>query len=87
MGNKKVRKVLCHGLAIAMAISTMSISTDQSDAASKKAKLAKSSMTIEVGASKKITIKNKNKKAKYTFKASNKRIKVSSAGKTALTLQ
>lgn len=41
-----------------------------------KAKLAKTKITLTVGQKKKITIKGKKKKAKYTFKASNKKVSV-----------
>lgn len=80
MGNKNGKKLLCHGLVFALVCSTVAGST-VSEAAKKKAKLAKKSLTITQGSSKKITIKNKKKKAKYKFKASNKKVKVSAAGK------
>ena len=41
-----------------------------------KAKLAKTKIKLTVGQKKKITIKGKKKKAKYTFKASNKKVSV-----------
>lgn len=80
MGNKNVKKLLCHGLVFAM-VCTSFANASVSDAAAKKAKLAKKTLTITKGSSKKITIKNKKKKAKYKFKASNKKIKVYSSGK------
>ena len=45
-----------------------------------KAKLAKTKITLTVGQKKKITIKGKKKKAKYTFKASNKKVSVNKKG-------
>lgn len=80
MGNKNAKKLLCHGLALAMAVSLVS-GTAPSEAAAKKATLAKKSLTIVKGASKTIKIKNKKKKAKYKFKASNKKITVNKSGK------
>lgn len=82
MGNKNVKKFLCHGLVLAMVCSMTAGATVSDAAKAKKAKLAKKSLTIVKGASKKIKIKNKKKKAKYTFKASKKKIvKVYSSGK------
>lgn len=60
-----------------------------------KAKLAKTKITLTVGQKKKITIKGKKKKAKYTFKASNKKVSVNKkgvvtakkAGKTKITVK
>lgn len=45
-----------------------------------KAKLTNKKITITVGQKKKIAIKGKKKKAKYTFKASNKKVSVSKKG-------
>lgn len=80
MGNVKAKKWLCHGLVLAMSLSLMPAAPDSS-AAKKKAKLAKKKITITQGKTKKIVIKNKKKKAKYKFTASNKKIKVTKAGK------
>lgn len=80
MGNVKAKKWLCHGLVLAMSLSLMPAAPDSS-AAKKKAKLAKKKITITQGKSKKIVIRNKKKKAKYKFTASNKKIKVSKKGK------
>lgn len=80
MGHAKTKKLLCHGLAIAMTLSLVP-SVPDSDAAQKKAKLAKKELTITQGKTKKIVIKNKKKKAKYQFKVSNKKVKVTSSGK------
>lgn len=79
MGYAKVKKLICHGLVAAMVVSLTATASDVS-AAAKKAKLAKKSITIEQGKSKKIVVKNKKKKAKYKFTASNKKIKVSKSG-------
>lgn len=80
MGCAKMKKLLCHGLAVAMVVSLTATASDSS-AAAKKAKPAKKTIKIEQGKSKKIVVKNKKKKAKYKFTASNKRIKVSASGK------
>lgn len=80
MGNVKAKKWLCHGLVLAMSLSLMPAVPDSS-AAKKKAKLAMKKITITQGKSKKIVIKNKKKKATYKFTASNKKIKVTKAGK------
>lgn len=80
MGNVKAKKWLCHGLVLAMSLSLMPAAPDSS-AAKKKAKLAKKKITITQGKTKKIVIRNKKKKAKYKFTASNKKIKVSKKGK------
>ena len=81
MGYAKTKKLLCHGLAIAMTLSLVP-SVPDSDAAQKKAKLAKKELTITQGKTKKIVIKNKKKKAKYLFSSSRKKVaKVSSSGK------
>lgn len=80
MGNKNRKKLLCHGLVLALVCSTAAGAT-VSDAAKKKAKIAKKNLTIVKGASKKIKIKYKKKKAKYKFKASNKKVKVYKSGK------
>ena len=42
--------------------------------AAKKAKVTKKNVKLVVGSKKTISIKNKNKKCKYTFKTSNKKI-------------
>lgn len=80
MGCAKMKKLLCHGLAVAMVVSLTATASDSS-AAAKKAKPAKKTIKIEQGKSKKIVVKNKKKKAKYKFTASNKKIKVSASGK------
>ena len=80
MGCAKMKKLLCHGLAVAMVVSLTATASDSS-AAAKKAKPAKKTIKIEQGKSKKNVVKNKKKKAKYKFTASNKRIKVSASGK------
>ncbi len=80
MGRKNGKKILCYGLAFAMICSTAT-GTMTSGASGKKAKLAKKKLTITKGTSRKIVIKNKKRKAKYKFKASNKKVKVYSSGR------
>lgn len=80
MNRTKMKRVLCHGLVIAISVSLMSMAPE-SHAAKKKTKLAKKKITIVQGKTKKIVIRNKKKKATYKFTASNKKIKVSKTGK------
>jgi len=53
MGCAKMKKLLCHGLAVAMVVSLTATASDSS-AAAKKAKPAKKTIKIEQGKSKKI---------------------------------
>ena len=46
MGCAKMKKLLCHGLAVAMVVS-LTASASDSSAAAKKAKPAKKTITIE----------------------------------------
>lgn len=79
MSSKNIRKFLCHIMVLAL-VCTMTSGMPVSSAA-KKASIAKKNMVLKKGTSKKIIIKNKNKNARYTFKASNKKIKASKKGK------
>ena len=79
MGNKKGTKVLCY--AVVTALTFTSLMTPANASAAKKAKLAKKTLVIMQGKSKRIVIKNKKSKAKYKFKASNAKIKVTKTGK------
>lgn len=65
---------LCFSLSFALLASALSPSFSADVFA--KAKLAKTKITLTVGQKKKITIKGKKKKVKYTFKASNKKVSV-----------
>lgn len=84
---------LCFSLSFALLASALSPSFSADVFA--KAKLAKTKITLTVGQKKKITIKKKKKKAKYTFKASNKKVSVNKkgvvtakkAGKTKITVK
>ena len=84
---------LCFSLSFALLASALSPSFSADVFA--KAKLAKTKITLTVGQKKKITIKGKKKKAKYTFKASNKKVSVNKkgvvtakkAGKTKITVK
>lgn len=80
MRRTKVGKIVCYGLVTAMVCSSLAISQD-TQAKTKKAVLAKKSMIITQGESRKITIKYKKKKAKYKYIVSNKKISVSATGK------
>ncbi|MGN1206159.1 MAG: carbohydrate binding domain-containing protein [Eubacterium sp.] len=79
MGNNKSAKVLCYAVVTAMVCTTVANPMDAM--AGSKAKLAKKTLTITQGKSQKIVIKNKKSKAKYKFKASNAKIKVTNKGK------
>lgn len=59
------KKLLCILLACVLAFGSQSVADG-----AKKAKLSFSKVKLEVGQKKKIVIKNKNKKAKYTYKSS-----------------
>lgn len=72
------KQTISIGLCFALAVSTLSASTSATAAA--KAKLAKKKLTLTIGQKKKIAIKSKKKKAKYSFKASNKKVSVSTSG-------
>lgn len=80
MGSAKTNKWLCHGLVLVMSLALVPAAPDSS-AAKKRAKPAKKKLTITQGQSKKIVIRNKKKKAVYKFTASNKKVKVTKAGK------
>ena len=69
MGNNKNMKILCYAVVTAMTFT--SIVGPVNVSAAKKAKVAKKTLTITEGKSRKIVIKNKKSKAKYLFKASN----------------
>ncbi len=79
MGNNKSAKILCYAVVTAMTFT--SIVGPVNVSAAKKAKVAKKTLTITEGKSRKIVIKNKKSKAKYSFKASNAKIKVTKKGK------
>lgn len=79
MGNNKSAKILCYAVVTAMTFT--SIVGPVNASAAKKAKVAKKTLTITEGKSQKIVIKNKKSKAKYSFKASNAKIKVTKKGK------
>lgn len=68
-----IKKVLCITLACVMVFANTSYPCMAKKAGS-RAKLANKRITIRVGKQEKIKIANKVKKAKYTFKSSNKKI-------------
>lgn len=82
MFRKANKRVVAFAMAFAMMGScfwgVLGSTTDSQ--AAKKAKLKAKSVTLMVGKKKTIQITGKNSKAKYTFKASNKKIKVSKKG-------
>ena len=70
---KRLGKIVLSGLlALAMTISGMS--GTPADAKAKKAVLKTKTVKLKVGKSRKITIKNKKKSCKYTFKSNKKRL-------------
>lgn len=82
MRMKNSKRVLSFGLIAAVIGSCFGgIMTDPANGqAAKKAKLKTKSIAVEVGKKKTIKLTGKKSKAKYTFKASNKKIKVSKKG-------
>ncbi len=79
MQNKGCKKVICCILAGAM---LFSMGIGSSVEAAKKTSLKTKKLTLKEGASKKIVIKNKNKKRSYTFKSSKPSVaKVNKSGK------
>lgn len=79
MGNNKRAKILCYAVVTAMTFT--SVVGPVNTSAAKKAKIAKKTLTITQGESQNIVIKNKKSKAKYLFKASNAKVKVTKKGK------
>lgn len=82
MLTKNSKRIVSLGLALAVTGSCFAgiLSDPAGLQAAKKAKLQTKSMTLEVGKKKTIKLTGKKSKAKYTFKASNKKIKVSKKG-------
>lgn len=82
MLTKSGKRIVSFGLALAVTGSCFAgiLSDPASTQAAKKAKLKTKSMTLEVGKKKTISLTGKKSKAKYTFQASNKKIKVSKKG-------
>lgn len=78
--SKRVTALVLSGiLAVSMAFSGMAAPASQAKA--KKATLKTKKVSVQVGKTKKITIKNKNKTCKYTFKSNKTKIaKVTSTG-------
>ena len=86
MRNRFMRRAVVCILALAMMLSFDGVSTIASaakaKAKAKAPKLSSKSIVVKAGSSKKVTIKNKPKKAKVTWKSKNKKIaKVSKSGK------
>ena len=72
----KAKRILCMVMATSLLLQPQAAGSE-----AKKAAIAKKKITINVGQSKKISIKNKKKKAKYKFSSSKKKVaKVSSKG-------
>ncbi len=79
--SKRVQKTVTGLLIAALCVGSLAGTSDKSEA-KKKASIKKKNITIVKGKSKKITIKNKKKKCRYTFKSSNKKVAtVSKKGK------
>ena len=78
MKSKTIKRILCYVLVLALLCSFVQVVPQ---AAAKNAALAKKSLTIEKGSSKKININNKKEGAVYQFTTSSKKIKVTAAGK------
>ncbi len=79
--SKRVQKTVTGLLIAALCVGSLAGTSDKSEA-KKKASIKKRNITIVKGKSKKITIKNKKKKCRYTFKSSNKKVAtVSKKGK------
>lgn len=78
---KRASGVLLSGiLALSMTLGGMTAPT--AEAKAKKATVKKKKVTVQVGKTKKITIKNKKKSCRYTFKSNKKKVaKVSKKGK------
>lgn len=86
MKSNSIRKVIC--LVLSAAITLSMVWTSDYAIAAKKASLKTKKITMKIGSSKTISIKNKNKKYTYTFKSSNTKVaKVTKKGKvTAINL-
>ncbi len=82
MRPKVFKKMMCGILSAVMVAGLVSgQAVTNITYAAKKAKVTKKIVKLVAGSKKTISIKNKNKKCKYTFKTSNKKIaKVSSKG-------
>lgn len=82
MLKKTNRRILSMAMAFVMAGSCVlgALAEPTDSQAAKKPKLKTKSVSLNVGKKKTIQITGKRKKAKYTFKASNKKIKVSKKG-------
>ena len=75
MLQKHVKKAISLATAFALVcVGTVSSWGTNEAQAAKKAKLKTKNITVKVGKTKKITVKGKNKKAKYTFTSSKKKI-------------
>lgn len=82
MLKKTNKRILSMAMAFVMAGSCVlgALAEPTDSQAAKKPKLKTKSVSLNVGKKKTIQITGKRKKAKYTFKASNKKIKVSKKG-------
>lgn len=82
MGNEGKRRVVTMALLLAMFSSCIggALAKAPDSQAAKKAKLSTKKVSLEIGKKKTIKITGKKKKAVYTFKASNKKIKVTKKG-------
>lgn len=80
---RKIKKQLIAGVvSLAMVLTSGAIPSQSASAAAKKIKLSATKVTVNVGKSKKVTVKNAPKKAKIAWSSKNKKIaKVTKAGK------
>ena len=84
MGRKRFKKLTALTLAVAMVFTMNGMSTLSSSAkvkAKKKAALNKTSLSLKVGQTKKLTVKNKPAKAKLKWSTSNKKVATVKNGK------
>lgn len=78
---KRVSGVLLSGV-LALSMTMGGMAAPSAGAKAKKAVVKKKKVTVQVGKTKKITIKNKKKSCRYTFKSNKKKVaKVSKKGK------
>ena len=86
---KKLKKALATSLAICLTICSVfsSAQLKYSTAAKKKVKLDKKSVTVYVGKTVKIKLKNNKKKTKWTTISGKKNVSLSKKKKTSVTIK
>lgn len=78
---KKTRKVFALLLSLAMLLTAGGFGGIKAEAAAKKLKVSATKVTVNVGKSKKVTVKNKPSKAKVKWTVANKKIATVKSGK------